>query len=276
MRGAWSHAVTLHSAIYTGHVRHRRQSPSHAFTFPLFMIYLDLSELDGALSMTRLWGRSAFCPARFRRQDYLSRNGLSLEESVRHCVREQLGRRPEGPIRMLTHLRYFGHIFNPVTFYYCFDNDERVTAIVAEITNTPWKERRAYVLDADELRRTGDHPRALRWRFDKDFHVSPFLPMDLRNDWTFTVPGPSLFVHMTLRRAGPDAVRTFDATLRMDRRELTPRLLRGLLVRYPFLTVQVITSIYLEALKLRLKGAAVFAHPGRNPTTTHTPPLRSR
>ncbi len=244
-----------------GHIRHRRRSPAHAFTFPLFMVYLDLAELDTVFSLTRLWGRSRLCLARFRREDYLSRGGRGLDESVRACVQEQLGFSPTGPIRMLTHLRYYGHIFNPVTFYYCFDEAERVAAIVAEITNTPWRERHVYALDAATGRRGAR--RSLRWRFEKMFHVSPFFPMNMENDWAFTPPSDELFVHMNLRGLSGD--KAFDATLLMRRREMNPWLLRGLLLRFPLMTVQVIAKIHFEALKLWLKRAPVFSHPRHTP-----------
>lgn len=253
--------MSLRSAVYVGHIRHRRRAPAHAFTFPLFMVYLDLAELDAVLSLTRLWGRSRLCPARFRREDYLARGSLGLDESVRACIEEQLGFRPTGPIRMLTHLRYFGHIFNPVTFYYCFDEADRVVAIVAEITNTPWRERHVYALDAAIGRRGNARP--LRWRFDKAFHVSPFFPMNMENDWAFAPPSDKLFVHMNLRDRGRH--KAFDATLVMRRQEMTPRLLRRLLLRFPLMTLQVIAKIHFEALKLWLKRAPVFRHPRRAP-----------
>ena len=95
---------------------------------------------------------------------------------------------------MLTHLRYFGIGFNPVTFYYCFDAaDTRVESIVAEITNTPWNERHAYVL-TDPMPEAA--PRVLRYRFAKEFHVSPFMPMEMDYDWRFGVPGKRLAVNM--------------------------------------------------------------------------------
>ena len=234
------------------------------------MVYLDLAELDAVFSLTRLWGTSRLCPARFRREDYLSRNGLGLEESVRACVEQQLGFRPTGAIRMLTHLRYFGYIFNPVTFYYCFDEAERITAIVAEITNTPWRERHVYALDAASGRRRNG--RAFRWRFDKTFHVSPFFPMNMENDWAFTPPGDELFVHMNLRDAA--RAKAFDATLVMQRREMTPGLLRGLLLRFPLMTLRVIAKIHVEALKLWFKRAPVFSHPGATPAASPAIPVQ--
>ncbi len=263
--------MTMCSAVYIGSVRHRRRRPARAFTFPLFMMYLDLAEIDRVLKLTRLWGRSRFCPARFRREDYLGPSDLPLDEAVRARVADALGRRPAGPVRVLTHVRYFGYVFNPVTFYYCFDEGERVTAVVAEVTNTPWGERHAYVLDARRAERR--RAPALRWRFGKEFHVSPFLPMDLEYDWTFTPPGRSLAVHMDVRDRRPGSERVFDATLSLERREITPGRLRGLLARFPLMTAQVFLRIHLEALKLWLRRAPVYPHPaaarapGAAPTT---------
>ncbi len=222
------------------------------------MMYLDLDEIDDVLALSKFWGRSRFCPARFRRDDYLKHEHLGLAESVRAVAEPQLGRPLTGPVRMLTHLRYFGCIFNPVTFYYCFDDANRLDAIVAQITNTPWNERHAYVLDARTSPQASSG--ALRWRFGKDFHVSPFLPMDLEYDWCFTPPGENLFVHMNLRDPA-DARKPFDATLRLHRRELSPARLRNILLRFPFMTARVITSIHWHALRLWLKRTPVFPHP---------------
>lgn len=256
--------MNLQSAIYVGRVRHRRREPARQFTFPLFMMYLDLAEIDRVLSMTRLWGVSRWCLARFRRDDYLGPPELSLDEAVRRRVEASLGWRPSGPVRVLTHLRYFGSIFNPVTFYYCFDDGGRIAAIVAEITNTPWRERHAYVLDARELPH-GPAPRPMRWRFGKEFHVSPFLPLDVEYDWMFTAPGESLLVHMDVRRRLPELTRMFDATLSLERRAITPGRLRLLLVRFPLMTARVVLKIHVEALKLWLRRARVYPHPSSKP-----------
>ena len=138
----------MHSALYIGRVRHRRFAPRrHAFEYGLYMAWLDLAELDRVLRGRWLWSARRPAPARFRRTDYLGDPCVPLDRAVRDRVEQETGVRPAGPIRVLTHLRYFGLCFNPVTFYYCYDPaDTRVETIVAEITNTPWKERHSYVL----------------------------------------------------------------------------------------------------------------------------------
>jgi DUF1365 family protein len=267
--------VSPASAIYEGRVRHRRLSPrAHSFEFPLFMAYLDLSEIDRVFSMTRWWSAGATAPVRYRRADYLGGGGLPLDEAVRGRVRGALGFEPDGPIRLLTHLRFFGCCFNPVSFYYCFEpGGDRLQAVAAEITNTPWKERHTYILDARGM----DQSRGLRFRFDKEFHVSPFMPMGLRYDWFFSPPGERLAVHMNLAepaREGAGAGKVFDATLLLRRRELTPGAMRRQVLRYPFMTARVVARIHWEALRLWLKGVPVFPHPESGDRRRHQGPPR--
>lgn len=251
----------LSSAVYEGWVRHRRYVPhAHTFSYRMAQLYLDLDELDEVFRERWLWSVERRNLAEWRRDDYLGPTDLSLSDAVRLRVRRETGHTPEGPIRMLSHLRYAGYAFNPVTFYYCFHNDGvTLDSIVAEITNTPWGERHAYVLPATSSNR---HGRAFHWRFDKQFHVSPFMPMERRYDWRLTNPTSDLRVHMKVCQG---SACEFDATLALERLPLDRRTLARVLWRYPLMTAQVIGAIHWQALRLWLKRNPVHEHPGPRP-----------
>jgi uncharacterized protein len=257
----------LASAVYEGTVRHRRHLPHpHAFRYRMAQLYLDLDEVDRIFDRRRLWSANRRNVAEFRRSDYLGDPDTPLAEAVRERAAEVIGRRPQGAIRLLTHLRYFGFVFNPVSFYYCHASDGALDCIVAEITNTPWKERHAYVLPVDGAEA---HGRALHWAFAKRFHVSPFMAMDRDYDWRFTAPGDDLHVHMDVLREGE---REFDATLHLQRRPLDTASLRRVLWRYPLMTAQVVGAIHWQALRLWLKRNPVHDHPVHDhPDNTQTP-----
>lgn len=253
----------MHSALYIGRLRHRRLSPQpHAFSYAVCMAWLDLAELDSVFRGRWFWSTRRRALAWFRRADYLGDPALPLDEAVRRRVVEAGGLRPQGPIRMLTQLRNYGHCFNPVTFYYCYDaGGTRVDTVVAEITNTPWRERHAYVLPAPAA-----HPAGARldFAFGKDFHVSPFMPMEMDYHWRFSVPGPRLAVHMESARGGATV---FNATLMLSRREISGPSLAGVLLRFPFSTLRVLAAIYWQALRLKRKGAPFHDHPRLAPVT---------
>jgi DUF1365 family protein len=247
---------TVHSAIYRGRLRHRRYRPRvHDFAYRLFLVYLDLDELPHLFAQP-WWRRYARAGViGFCRGDYLGDAGQPLADAVRALVERRTGRRPHGPIRMLTHLRQFGYCFNPVTFYYCFDPSERLDVIVAEVTNTPWGERHAYVLDAAHHRGPGD---ALRHRFRKAFHVSPFMSMDHEYRWCFTRPRRALVVHMESHDTGGCV---FDATLTVRRRELSHAGLARTLLTHPCMSMKVTAGIHLQAARLWWKGVPFVPHP---------------
>lgn len=247
------------SAIYAGWVRHRRYQPRpHTFRYRLFMMYLDLDELPTLFDRYWFWSASRPAPARFRRRDHFGNPSRPLKEAVLEKVREATGTAPAGPVRLLTHLAYFGYCFNPVSFFYCFDPaGERVETIVAEVDNTPWGERHLYVLSpARDEGRDARH----RYRFRKEFHVSPFLPMEIDYDWRFIDPGRFLAVHIDCRRGG---AALFDATMTLKRREITGASLAEVLAGYPVMTGKVVAAIYWQALRLWLKRTPFFTHPAK-------------
>jgi DUF1365 family protein len=215
----------MHSCIYEGRIRHRRFSPViHEFNYKLYLAYIDLDELDSVFDKRWFWSSKRAALARLKRDDYIGDS----------------------------HLRYFGYVFNPVTFYYCFDKtDSYVKTVVAEITNTPWKERHSYVLNINNC------SEKLQFDIDKEFHVSPFMQMDLQYDWRFTIPSETLNVHMI---NFDDKEKIFDATLRLNRKEMSSYQCARILILFPLMTVKVIARIYWQALKLFLKKIPIHDH----------------
>jgi uncharacterized protein len=252
----------MHSCLYRGWVRHRRHAPAgSSFRYGLFMVYVDLAELPTLFDGRWFWSARHPALAWFRRRDYLGPAELPLDVAVRRRVQAATGVSPQGPIRMLTHLRYFGYAMNPVTFYYCFDaGGSRLETLVAEITNTPWDQRHAYVLSRGDAEAEGQ---SLRWRFGKSFHVSPFMPMDIDYDWRFNEPAESLLVHMQNLRDGQVV---FDATLNLHREPVSGGALARALVSFPLVTIKVAVLIYWQALKLLLKRVPFFTHPDKLPS----------
>ena len=247
------------SYIYSGTIRHRRFAPfDHFFTYPLFMTYIDLNSIDNALSKSWLWNIDKPALVSFNRKDYHGDSEMGLDESVRKTIFEKIGYKVKGPIRLLTHLRYLGYCFNPVSFYYCFDEeDSEVEIILAEVTNTPWDERHAYIIrEKDKKGKFGN----LIADLEKKLHVSPFWGMDHQYEWLFTQPDSNLLVNM---KNFKDGEKVFDATLKMKRSPFTKKGLIKQVARFPFITMIVVFRIHWQAFKLWLKKAPFFIHPDK-------------
>ena len=258
----------MRSALYEGTVLHHRREPiDHRFSYRVALPLIDLDELAELCALHPLWSSERRNVVTVRRRDYLPGGPALLADAARDAAAARLGYRPTGPVAMLAHPRTWGWLFNPITLFYCFDaTGERVEALVGEVTNTPWHERRVYSVGAP-----GSH------RFSKTLHVSPFFSMDMDYELAYSPPGDQLLMRMSALTEG-QAV--FRAALRLERRQMDRRALSRLVFGYPFMTLRVSAGIYRQAFALWRSGAPFVPHPRRSAQRPGTPearvPVRSR
>jgi DUF1365 family protein len=244
-------------AIYTGTLRHRRFRPRrHEFTYSLFMAMLDIDRIPEAMQVSPAASYNRFNWAAFVERDHFGDPGKTLRQRVEADAASHGVKLPGGPIYLLTHLRYLGYCFNPISLFYCCDGAGKVQAVLAEVNST-FGESRNYWLDAAKRLESAN---SLRYRTAKTMHVSPFMPMELDYDFTLTEPEERLVAHMETLDGGHPL---FDATLTLKREEWSAKNLHGALARLPWMTAKVMAAIHWEALRLWAKRVPVFTHPAR-------------
>jgi DUF1365 family protein len=247
----------MESALYVGKLRHRRFSPrAHSFSYPVYMAFLDIDRLPELMRVSPFasyngWNWTAFCD-----RDHFGDPQQTLRDRLTGDAARNGVALPDGPIFLLTHLRYLGYVFNPVSFYYCYDASGQLEMMLAEVNST-FGESHNYWLTAAEQKKC---KAAMRYTTPKQMHVSPFMPMQLEYDWIFTQPDSRLVAHMNTFAQGKSS---FDATLQLQRRPWKRSELHKVLVQYPFMTLRVIGAIHWQALKLWIKGVPVYTLPSK-------------
>ncbi|NWG14065.1 MAG: DUF1365 domain-containing protein [Acidobacteria bacterium] len=247
----------MQSAVYTGSLRHRRLQPRrHEFTYPIFMTFLEVDRIPELMQVSPFTSYNRWNWASFYEKDHFGDPNLPLRRRLADdATREGLSL-PGGPVFLLTHLRYLGYVFNPVSYFYCCNSRGSVEAVLAEVNNTFGESHNYWLWSAN--RETSD--RSLRYRCRKVMHVSPFNGMDQEYQFILTEPAERLTIHMNTLEGGRTVL---DATLSLRQRPWSAPALHSALLRHPWMTAKVIAAIHWEALKLYLKKVPVYTHPAK-------------
>ena len=248
-------------ALCEGTVAHRRLAPEHhQFNQPVSYVWIDPDNPQELCGLHPKWSHRRPAPARFRRKDYGTQRTGSLAAAARDDLRNVLDHTPQGPVRMLTQVRRWGWLFNPITIFLVWGESgdqvaetTRPIGAVLEVTSTPWKERIRYPVALDASNGS------LTATFDKSMHVSPFLGMDYR--YQFSIENRDDEVAAKIDVAGPDGDLVLRTALRLQRRAATRELLDGSLRSTPLPTHRVSAGIHGQAVRLWAKRVPIVPHP---------------
>jgi len=266
----------VNSCLYECHIMHERFSPrSHRFLYRIFLFAVDLDELDTLHNTLRLFSFNRPNLYSFRDKDFLptgeplhnpSSAGIELPsgapsnpkskiQNLKSRVVAHLATRDidltDGRVLLVTLPRVLGYLFNPVSFYFCYDRTGTPVAALAEVTNT-FKEMKPYLLGPD----TRGDGSTFRLRIPKNFYVSPYSDVDVAFDFTLRAPGERLAIQID---DFDGAERTLTSTLTGPRQPLTDARLAWFTLKYPLITLRIISLIHWHALRLWLKKIPWFA-----------------
>lgn len=237
----------MNSGIYRGQVRHRRFSPKpHSFSYNMYMLALDLNELDLVSDTSTLFSLKKFAPISFFQSDYVKGEPGNLKQRIASKV-IQLGGNWDGTkVIFMGQCRNFGIYFSPANFFFCYNSDDECKTMLVEVSNTPWLERHYYLVDITKQQRT-----------DKTFHVSPFMDLNMQYCWRVKAPNEKVLIHIENHKKE----KVFDATVALTRCEFNRSNMLKTWLNTPAMTLKVVAGIYWQALKLFAKRIPFIAHP---------------
>jgi len=246
----------LAAGFADGYVIHNRRQPQrHRFKYNMCWCLFDVDDIDHWMGQSKLWKYNAWSLFCLRDRDYIKPGNQPINLKIKDYLSEETGARFSGNVFLFTHPRFMGQGFNSVNFYFCYQA-QKLAYIVSEITNTPWGEKHLYLHDCDGAKKKPNG--TLVFDFKKQFHVSPFITMDIDYCWEFLINQQQLTVKMQLYRQNVNEMNVILDT------KITPLMennINRMSLKRPFQPMKMLLGIYWQAFKLWLKKIPFYSHP---------------
>ena len=234
----------MNSCIYNGVITHKRFKPvKHFLKYKTFSFFIDLDEIEKLDKDNLIFSYNRFNIFSFYNKDHGERDGKSLKVWILDNLRKFNIDENVNKIKLLCYPRIFGYVFNPLSIFYCYENN-LLKAIFYEVKNT-FNEQHTYIFKTNSNEK-------IEQKCKKKFYVSPFMDMDTYYDFKLLYPDEKLFVSIKQFDEEGDIL---TAVQTGERKEFNFKQFVINFFKYPLMTVKIISAIHFEALLLWKKGA---------------------